>query len=293
MLNNDESNYRSVHPDLESANAGGVTIASEQAPDVLEWWEAGLLLLAIGVSYIVFGVVLAMFIPTRWVALIVEILVFFLPVLILIHVSRLRRSGILVYRPIITFRLAVMIMAVSASYSVATSILVELAHAVWPIPEMMLRMMVDLMHTNSIPEFAGVVFVVAVTPAIAEELLFRGILQPALIRRIGPSAGIVVTAFIFSFFHLNPWIFLPLFIVGTFLGYVAYKTGTFWASAFAHFGTNLLAIIEMNRAQATDYATMTESGPWYIFVSGTIVAIVGTVVLKNLITRAALLKADE
>lgn len=291
-MKGNESDYRAASPDLAFDEASGSATSSEQGPTVFEWWEAGLLLLAIGVSYIVFGVVLALFIPTRWVALLVEILVFFLPVLILIRFSRLRESGILVYRRIVSFRFAVMIMAVSASYSVATSILVELAHAVWPIPEIMLTMMVDLMHTNSIPEFAGVVFVVALTPAIAEELLFRGVVQPALIRRIGPSSGIAVTAFIFAFFHLNPWIFLPLFIVGTIFGYLAYKTGTFWAAAFAHFGTNLLAIIEMNRAQETDYATMTEGGPWYLFVAGAVVAVVGTLVLKNLITSAAARRAD-
>ena len=177
--------------------------------------------------------------------------------------------------------------AVAAAYSVSASTLIELAHYISPIPASYVNMIIEVMRADSIPEFIGVVFASALVPAVAEELLFRGVVQPALIKRIGPTLGIVLTALLFASYHLNPWMFVPLFIVGTLFGYVAYKTGTFWAGALAHFGNNLLAIVELNRTETVDYAALTEGAPWYILASGAVIAVVGTVVLLGMLPATA------
>lgn len=224
-----------------------------------------------------------MFISVRWASLAIEVLVYFLPVFILIHLSKLRETRIFSIRGRISFRLGVLIIAVAAAYTVSASTLIELAHYIWPIPESYVNTIIEGMRADSIPEFFGVVLASALVPAVAEELLFRGVVQPALIKRIGPTLGIVLTALLFAFNHLNPWMFVPLFIVGTLFGFLAYKTGTFWAGALAHFGNNLLAIIELNRTETVDYAALTEGAPWYILVSGAVIAVVGTVALLGML----------
>jgi membrane protease YdiL (CAAX protease family) len=259
---------------------------------VLDWWQAILLLLAIGFAAVIAGGTLSMFISVRWATLVVEVAVYFLPVLILIHLSRLRGARIFSIRGRISFRLGVLIIAVAAAYSVSASTLIEIAHYIWPIPEQYVNTIIEVMLADSIPEFIGVVFASAVVPAVAEELLFRGVIQPALVKRIGPMLGIVLTAFLFASYHLNPWMFVSLFIVGTLFGYVTYKTGTFWAGALAHFGNNLLAIVELNRTESADYVALTEGAPWYILASGAVIAIVGTVALLRMMPEAADIAAN-
>jgi membrane protease YdiL (CAAX protease family) len=260
---------------------------------VLQWWLAILLLVFTGFLGLIAGAVLTFFISMRWIALIIEVFVYFVPVVLLIRFSRLRGSRLFALDRRISVRLGVLILAAAAAYSVSTSALVELAHSIWPIPKSLLNAIVELVYADSIPEFAAVVVTIAVIPAVAEELLFRGVVQPALIRRVGPTLGILLTAFLFAIYHLNPWIFLPLFIVGTFFGFLAYKTGTFWAGALAHFGNNFLAIVELNRAESVDYATLTEGAPWYILAGALLAAIAGTVVLRNLTAAGRREEAEE
>ncbi len=239
--------------------------------------------MAIGFVALMVGAALSSIVSARWVALIIEVLIYFVPAMILIRFSGLRETRVFGIRGRIGGRLAILIIIVGAAYSISTSVLVEVAHSIKPIPEPFLNAILDLLVVESIPEFAAVVLVVAVVPAVAEELLFRGLVQPSLIGRFGPKFGIIATALLFAMFHLNPWTFLPLFIVGTLFGYLAYKTGTFWAGVVAHFGNNIPAIVEANRVGTIEYDALTEGVPWYILAIGLTAAVVGTVMLRRLI----------
>lgn len=97
---------------------------------------------------------------------------------------------------------------------------------------------------NSIYDLLLSLLIMAVIPAIGEELLFRGALQ-AIITRIThkPHLAIWVTAFIFSFIHFQFYGFLPRFLLGAFLGYLFYWSGSIWFPIAAHFANNALAVI--------------------------------------------------
>jgi len=87
-------------------------------------------------------------------------------------------------------------------------------------------------------------FLIALIPAIGEELLFRGVLQQLLAkwtRRIHFS--IFVAAFLFSAIHLQFFGFFPRFILGLVLGYMFYWSNNLWLPVLAHFFNNTLAII--------------------------------------------------
>ena len=77
-----------------------------------------------------------------------------------------------------------------------------------------------------------------VIAAIPEETIFRGIMQPTLQKLVGRWAGIVVTAVIFSLYHVQYGFALPMlishFVTGLVLGLVRERTGTLWAPAIAH-----------------------------------------------------------
>mgnify|MGYP005666298859 CR=1 FL=1 len=77
--------------------------------------------------------------------------------------------------------------------------------------------------------------VVAVIPALGEELLFRGLIQQLLQRAFArPHLAIWGTAIIFSAFHLQFEGFIPRMLLGAILGYLFYWTKNLWIPILAH-----------------------------------------------------------
>lgn len=86
--------------------------------------------------------------------------------------------------------------------------------------------------------------VMAVVPAIAEEFLFRGAIQHFLLSVLkNKHVVIIITAFIFSAIHLQFYGFIPRFLLGIYLGYLAVWSGTLFLPIIAHFMHNFLSLI--------------------------------------------------
>jgi len=81
--------------------------------------------------------------------------------------------------------------------------------------------------------------VMAVLPAIGEELIFRGLLQKRLERYFQRGTiAIWITAFLFSAIHLQFEGFLPRMFLGALLGYLFYWSKNLWIPIFGHFVFN-------------------------------------------------------
>jgi membrane protease YdiL (CAAX protease family) len=79
--------------------------------------------------------------------------------------------------------------------------------------------------------------VMALIAVIPEETIFRGILQPTLQTKLGEWSGVVLTALIFSAYHLQflaPVQLVSHAVHGLILGLLRKRTGTVWAPAIAH-----------------------------------------------------------
>ncbi len=82
-----------------------------------------------------------------------------------------------------------------------------------------------------------------VIQSAAEEVYFRGWLQPVLIRGWGAAAGVIVAALAFSALHVaggarSPMTLLNIFLAGSLFGMIALRTGGILAAAAAHAGWN-------------------------------------------------------
>jgi membrane protease YdiL (CAAX protease family) len=98
-------------------------------------------------------------------------------------------------------------------------------------------------------------FFIAVLAGIGEEIFFRGVLQRLLIRITkSPWAGIIITAFLFSAFHLQFFGFFPRFFLGILLGALYWYSGSLWVAILAHFFYDalLVTIIYANPELARD-----------------------------------------
>ncbi len=100
------------------------------------------------------------------------------------------------------------------------------------------------LNTKSIWGLIVNLIMIAVIPAIGEELFFRGVLQKFFIDWTkNPLKGIIITAFFFSFFHLQFYGFLPRFYLGVLFGLMYYWSGTIWLPIVAHFINNGAAVL--------------------------------------------------
>lgn len=87
-----------------------------------------------------------------------------------------------------------------------------------------------------------VVLLMALTPAICEELAFRGFILSGL-RHLGHKwAAIALSSLFFALAHGLLQQSLSAFVVGAIIGYVAIQTGSLWPAIAFHFTHNALAL---------------------------------------------------
>lgn len=85
--------------------------------------------------------------------------------------------------------------------------------------------------------------VIALIPAIGEEMTFRGVMQRTLQQRYGLHTAVWATAILFSTAHYQFMGFFPRALLGLLLGYTAAWTGSLRASTLLHFANNALVVI--------------------------------------------------
>jgi membrane protease YdiL (CAAX protease family) len=105
-------------------------------------------------------------------------------------------------------------------------------------------LMDSLLGGNSWIMFLANALVLALIPAIGEELFFRGVLLGELLKsKINPAVAIIFTGLVFSLFHGEFSNILAIWALGSFLGYLYYVSGSLWLSVLAHFTNNFLFVL--------------------------------------------------
>ncbi len=88
------------------------------------------------------------------------------------------------------------------------------------------------------------VFMIALIPAVGEELLFRGVLQNIFVKWTkNIHWGIFIAAFVFSFIHFQFYGFLPRIFLGIIFGYLYFWSKSLWLSMLGHFINNGFAVV--------------------------------------------------
>jgi hypothetical protein len=117
-----------------------------------------------------------------------------------------------------------------------------------------------LVSAHSPVEFVFVVIVVALVPAMAEELLFRGLVQRSLEQAAGGLRGAVFAGIIFGAYHLNPLSVVPLMALGIFFGYIVYRSRNITLAISAHFFNNFLACTAVFLNLRDDFVVISPQG---------------------------------
>ncbi|SEN22069.1 hypothetical protein SAMN05660816_00475 [Niastella yeongjuensis] len=125
-----------------------------------------------------------------------------------------------------------------------------------PLPEYLTKMegettkqVTAILKVRSVWDIVVNVFIIALLPAVGEELFFRGALQRVVIHLTrNPWVGIILTAVLFSALHLQFSGFLPRMFLGIVLGAFYWFSGSIYTSMIAHFANNAVQVIAASYA---------------------------------------------
>ena len=95
----------------------------------------------------------------------------------------------------------------------------------------LLELVLESRNPWSLLIFAATATVLA---PLYEELVFRGVVLPALVNRFGAVAGVVVSSVLFAAAHLSLIEFAPLFVLGIGLGWLRIRSGRLSSSVLMH-----------------------------------------------------------
>ncbi|MEN8137433.1 MAG: CPBP family intramembrane glutamic endopeptidase [Bacteroidota bacterium] len=139
---------------------------------------------------------------------------------------------IIVVRPIVSW-LAILNSTIDLSF------LGKLGEYVISTSDLIAEKTLLLARADSIDKLLINIFIIAILPAIGEELFFRAIIQRLLYKVSGRfHLSIWVTAIVFGVMHFNVRGVLPIIFLGLILGYIYFYTENIWLAILAHFINN-------------------------------------------------------
>ncbi len=121
-------------------------------------------------------------------------------------------------------------------------------------------------------------FMIAVIPAIGEELMFRAGIQGIFKRMFGNiHVAIWLSAILFSAIHMQFYGFVPRMLLGAGFGYLYYFGGSIWYAILAHFINNAYAVFAAFYMQKhnmpLDQADQPVGFHWYGYLISAIITI--------------------
>jgi membrane protease YdiL (CAAX protease family) len=98
----------------------------------------------------------------------------------------------------------------------------------------------------------GVLVMIALMPAVFEEIAFRGVVQQALRPALSVREAIIVQALLFAILHLSAWSIPHLAVMGLTLGFLRARSGSLLPGMVVHFTHNGLCVLAawMNAASS-------------------------------------------
>mgnify|MGYP000518942724 CR=1 FL=1 len=89
----------------------------------------------------------------------------------------------------------------------------------------------------------GVFLKVAVVAPVVEELIFRGLIFNGFRKNYNGFVAVVMSALLFSLFHLNPWQMPATFVLGLLLGWLMLRTNNILVAILGHSINNSLVLL--------------------------------------------------
>ncbi len=128
----------------------------------------------------------------------------------------------------------------AALATLCISVLIEPLTSFIPMPDSIKRIF-EMILSDS-PLMDSLIATTILAP-LCEEFLCRGMMLRGMLEHISPVKAILWSAFLFALIHLNPWQAIPAFALGTFFGWMYWKSRSIWLVIFLHFINNFSSML--------------------------------------------------
>jgi len=148
------------------------------------------------------------------------------------------------------------------------------------------KQVLDTLVFDNLYEFFILTLAVVAAAGLCEEMLFRGMLQQSLERRLPAAAAVILTAFAFTVLH--PLSLCPVLVLAVVLGVVGWKSDSIYPSVIIHALNNGVSLYSLNASTALRQAP--EQGidiPVYLALIAVFVFIAGMRRFLNISSPAA------
>jgi hypothetical protein len=144
------------------------------------------------------------------------------------------------------------------------------------------RLTENFLNAGNPADLALNLLMIGILPALGEELLFRpafiGVLKK-MFRSI--HWPVMISAIVFSAFHLQFFGFFPRLVLGILMGYLYVWSGSLWVPALAHFVNNSVVVVVswlfQNQFIEKNLTDLEGAGSWpYVAISLVLTALVMT-----------------
>lgn len=231
---------------------------------------------------------------TRWMQIISAATMFLLPMLFTALIISKKSLAYMGFNKVGSINQVFIVIGISLLAIVLSGVLGELNSKI-PIPknwEIAFKKMeeaynsqvLQMARMNNFSEYLFVMVVIALAPAIFEEICFRSGLQQTLINWTKqPILAIVITSILFSAIHFSYYGFLPRVALGLLLGLLYYYSKNIWFSILMHFLNNgiSVSVLYFTSVNGKPKQEVLDSNMG-IDVSFTITALVGLAILTAL-----------
>ena len=152
--------------------------------------------------------------------------------------------------------------------------------------EMYNRAMQAFLKMDSKADLFINLFIMALLPAIGEELFFRGSLQKVVYRMSNkPWLAVLISSIIFALLHGTFFKIIPIFVLGLLLGVLYHFTRNLWYNILIHFLNNAFAVMAVYYGSSNDFfkklANDEYSVPIYLALLSAVVAITIVFLMKR------------
>lgn len=138
-----------------------------------------------------------------------------------------------------------------------------------------------LMTESNIPTLIAVV----IAAPLLEEWLLREIALKGMLQHMAPWKAIVWSAIMFGVIHANPWQAIPAFLIGCLLGWIYYRTRSYWTCVALHAINNgfsfLLVVLFPEISEDASLRSIMSDKHYYIILAISVVVMILTLLYLN------------
>lgn len=214
----------------------------------------------------------------RFLNTVASFLVFCIPALVLAMAQQKNPFQFLGLHSRLTIKQCLLVVLIAFTGLILSGALGEINQAIWLPAKWLIKAkeleasykqtMMAMATMHSFSEYLIALFVMAFSPALFEEILFRGGFQQIFVGWARNAfLGILITSVLFSAIHFSFFGFLPRLALGLILGYVFYYSKNLWLNVLMHFLYNGIIVTQLylatKKGQSID-KVMDESMPiWW------------------------------